>query len=98
MQLRPAVDKTTGPYDYEKEQRENAKYSGKIDSSLQFEELEIQGQIIESYSKPGNPKWVFYIHGGGFTTGIAGERRAVTQYILKELGYDCISVNYLLAS
>lgn len=34
MQLRPAVDKTTGPYDYEKEQRENAKYSGKIDSSL----------------------------------------------------------------
>lgn len=40
---------------------------------------------------------VWYIHGGGFTTGSAKERRALTQYLAAAYHIPCIATNYRLS-
>ena len=56
------------------------------------------GIPCETVRKAGNgDTMVLYIHGGGFTTGSARERRAVTFYLCDKLGYDCIACDYRLA-
>lgn len=56
------------------------------------------GIPCETVRKAGNGDTkVMYIHGGGFTTGSARERRAVTFYLCDKLGYDCIACDYRLA-
>ena len=56
------------------------------------------GISCETVRKPQNGQTVmYYIHGGGFTTGSARERRDLTFYLCDEPGYDCISCDYRLA-
>ena len=65
---------------------------------VEIEELIINGFPAERLTKKGNSKGtVLYIHGGGFTTGSAKERRYLTQYLADKCGYDCIAINYRLA-
>lgn len=97
LKVRPNREAQSETDDYKKQREATAKYVGKIDPTIQYEELKVAGQLVESYSCQGNKDLVFYIHGGGFTTGSATERRDLTQYIVKEFGYNCISVNYRLA-
>ena len=42
-------------------------------------------------------KVIWYIHGGGFTTGSAKERRGICLYLAKRFGYTCVSNNYRLS-
>lgn len=58
---------------------------------------EYGGVFCESVEKRGNAKKLLYIHGGGFTTGSARERRAITFYLCDKLGYDVIACDYRLA-
>lgn len=52
----------------------------------------------ETLTKPGNDKgWIFYIHGGGFTTGSARERRFITQLLADRYRYQVAGINYRLA-
>ena len=63
-----------------------------------MEEFELNGLPAERISRQGNDKgWILYIHGGGFTTGSARERRMLTQYVADRHGYNCIAVNYRLS-
>ncbi len=86
-------------HDYAAERTRNAERElPKIPDGVKLEEITIGGQHAEKTTKPGNDKgWVFYIHGGGFTTGSAKERREITLYIADHYGYNVISVDYRLA-
>lgn len=56
------------------------------------------GMNAERIEKAGNGKpLILYIHGGGFTTGSARERRGLCQYIAEHFGYNCITFDYRLA-
>ena len=56
------------------------------------------GIPCETVRKAGNgDTMVLYIHGGGFTTGSARERRAITFYLCDRFGFDCIACDYRLA-
>ena len=56
------------------------------------------GFPCETVRKAGNgDTMVLYIHGGGFTTGSARERRAITFYLCDRFGFDCIACDYRLA-
>lgn len=58
---------------------------------------EYGGVLCETVEKKGNSNTLLYIHGGGFTTGSARERRAVTYYLCDKLGYNVIACDYRLA-
>lgn len=88
-------DKPGQPHDYAAERERNAaRKAPKLPQNVKLRE-EDWGEIL---TKEGNRKgWIFYIHGGGFTTGSAKERRALTQEIADHYGYNVISINYRLA-
>ena len=44
-----------------------------------------------------NGQYVLYIHGGGFTSGSAKERREITTYLASEYGFTVYANNYRLA-
>ena len=92
-------DKPGQPHDYEAEREMNARRNPpKLPKGTVLEEVRLNCLVSEKITKEGNGKGlVFYIHGGGFTTGSARERRFATQYIVDRCGYDCISVNYRLS-
>ncbi len=70
----------------------------RLPKGVKMEEFDLNGMRAEKITKPGNDKGlIFYIHGGGFTTGDSRERRMFTYYVVNHLGYDCISINYRLA-
>lgn len=85
--------------DFQAERARNAKRKApKLPKDVTFEEITLGGQPAELLEKNGNTKGrVFYIHGGGFTTGSAAERRSLTQHITDRYGYNCVSINYRLA-
>ena len=85
--------------DYEAERKKNAGMTGfKLSKGMSLEEIDLNGQMSELIKKEGNHKGlIFYIHGGGFTTGSARERRIFTFPAVRRYGYDCISINYRLA-
>lgn len=58
---------------------------------------EYGGILCETIEKKENSKTLMYIHGGGFTTGSARERRAITYYFCDKLGYNVIACDYRLA-
>lgn len=58
---------------------------------------EYGGTLCESVEKQGNTATLLYIHGGGFTTGSARERRAITYYFCDKLGFNVIACDYRLA-
>lgn len=86
-------------HDYIAERERNAKRNPpKLPKDVILETIDINGTDSERITKKGNDKGlIFYIHGGGFTTGSAKERRILTQYVVDHYGYDCISINYRLA-
>ena len=55
------------------------------------------GLSAERIEKPGNKEWMLYIHGGGFTTGAARERRDFTQFVAGRYGYNVLAFDYRLA-
>lgn len=66
--------------------------------NLKREACELEGIKAEKISKPGNDKGLlFFIHGGGFTTGDYKERRIFTYYVSDHYGYDSLAFNYALA-
>lgn len=91
--------KSFGEKDYVTERKENEKRTlPKIPKNLHVKEIDLNGMESEFITKENNDKGlIFYIHGGGFTTGSAKERRIVTYYLANKCGYNCISINYRLA-
>ncbi len=85
--------------DYAAERKKNdGQRPLKLPKGVVAEEIKINSLPGEKLSREGNDKGIiFYIHGGGFTTGSAKERRIITQYIPAHLGYDVISINYRLS-
>ena len=82
----------------EERSRNAANKPPKKPKEVEIEELTINGFPAERLTKKGNSKGtVLYIHGGGFTTGSAKERRYLTQYLADKCGYNCIAINYRLA-
>ena len=55
------------------------------------------GLPAERIEKAGNEGWMLYIHGGGFTTGSARERRDFTQFVAGRYGYNVLVFDYRLA-
>ena len=92
-------DKPGQPHDYQAERRRNeSRKPPRLPKNVHLQETVINGFPAEILTKEGNKKgWVLYVHGGGFTTGSARERRMVTQYITDKYGYDCVAVNYRLS-
>ena len=87
-----------GDGDFEKERRRNAKVRYRTPKGVKIIEKDLNGFPAEYISRKGNDRGIiFYIHGGGFTTGSAYERRGITLYLVSKCAYDCISVNYSLA-
>ena len=69
-----------------------------LPKDVEIKDIVLNSMSSELITKKGNDKGiVVYIHGGGFTTGSAIERRIITQYVVDNYGYDCISLNYRLA-
>lgn len=61
------------------------------------EKIDLNGLGGERLTKPGNAGWVLYVHGGGYMSGSARERREVCQYIADMHGRNVMSCNYRLA-
>ena len=98
FRLMPA-DKPGQEHDYVAERKRNARVKEpRLPKDVTLEEFDLNGFTADRLSKPGNDKGlIFYIHGGGFTTGSAKERRMITFYVTDHYGYDCISINYRLS-
>jgi acetyl esterase/lipase len=92
-------DKEGEVHDYVAERKKNAAVKvPKIPKGVTLKEFDLNGFTADDIRKQGNDKGlIFYIHGGGFTTGSARERRIGTYYLVDHYGYDCISINYSLA-
>lgn len=83
---------------YQKQRENNAKYIARSVNGVNIKLIEINGMEAELLTKEGNDNGiVLYIHGGGFTTGTAKEKRSITQYIVNKYGYNCIAINYRLS-
>ncbi|MCF0115631.1 MAG: alpha/beta hydrolase fold domain-containing protein, partial [Erysipelotrichaceae bacterium] len=94
-----AKNRPEGPKDYMKEREENAEKSTvEINKGVTCEALEIAGIKSEKIScKKDNGMTVLYLHGGGFTSGSAAERRWLTQALAEWFGYTCIAPDYRLS-
>lgn len=87
-----------GDGDFEAERKRNDRRPPKPPKGVRVTEMTLGTLPAERIEKEGNDKgWVLYIHGGGFTTGSARERRGITQYIVDRYGYNCLAINYRLA-
>lgn len=87
-------------HDYVKEREQNQKRKpAKKPKGITLEIVDfggVDGEII----RPRNPdpkKVIWFIHGGGCTTGSALESRGCTYYLAEKLGYTIISNNYRLS-
>ncbi len=91
-------DKPGQPHDYAAERKRNDRKPPKPPKGVQVSFIDLDGLSGEKICKDGNDKGlVFYIHGGGFCTGSAKERREICQMITARYGYNCITFNYRLA-
>ncbi len=91
----PSVDEAG----YLEERRRNAaRKPPRKPANVEIEQITVNGLPAERLTAKGNSRGLaLYIHGGGFTTGAASERRYITQYLAGRCGYDCIAINYRLA-
>lgn len=55
----------------------------------------IDGEVLRP-ARP-NGRFIWYIHGGGLTTGAANERRDITVYLADRYGYTVYASNYRLS-
>ena len=86
-------------HDYVAEREQNAKRPmPELPEGITLEETEFDG-ISGEILRPEHPKdaVIWYLHGGGFTTGSAKERRDITQYLAKTYEVTVISTNYRLS-
>ncbi|MBE6116618.1 MAG: alpha/beta hydrolase [Erysipelotrichaceae bacterium] len=91
-------DKPGQKHDYVAERKRNDVEPPRPPKGVKLEEFDLNGFLADRITKEGNDKGIiFYIHGGGFTTGAAKERRIITYYVADHYGYNCISINYRLA-
>ena len=91
-------DKPGEKHDYVKERKRNDRKPPKLPKDVNLKLININGFDADYITKKENQNGlIFYIHGGGFTTGSAKERRMISQYIVNKYGYNCISINYRLA-
>ena len=87
------------PHDYAAERQQNASRpaqepkNGITVTTIAYNGID--GERITPV-KP-NGKVIWYIHGGGFTTGSAAERRAITLYLAEKYGFTVVANNYRLA-
>ena len=86
-------------HDYAAERERNAQRKPpKAPRGVTETNLTLAGMNVWKFEKDGNTGgWVFYIHGGGFTTGSIRERSAICQYIAANCSYNCIGFDYRLA-
>ncbi|MCR5835582.1 MAG: alpha/beta hydrolase [Lachnospiraceae bacterium] len=69
-----------------------------LPENVTLKEMKLAGQDAELIEKSGNEgPLVMYIHGGGFKTGAAAERREITFEIVDKYGSNVIAINYRLA-
>lgn len=87
------------PHDYAAERAANAKRLIPIPpEGFEVEDVCFGGIDGERITPPKpNGKTIWYIHGGGFTTGSAQERRELTIYLSEHHGFTVIANNYRLA-
>ena len=87
------------PHDFAAERAENEKRpKPEIPTGVTLKELDLNGNYGELITKEGNNgPLVMYIHGGGFTTGAAQERRELTFDIVANHGSNVIANNYRLS-
>lgn len=91
-------DKPGQAHDYQAERQRNDRKPPRPPKGVTVNETALGGLHAERIEKSGNDKgWVFYIHGGGFTTGSARERGPVCQYIADRFGYNCVTFDYRLS-
>ena len=91
-------DDGESPHDYAAERARNDRQPPKTPKGVTVEQVTLSGIHAEWLHKEGNDKGlVYYIHGGGFCTGSARERRQITQEIVSRHGYQCIACDYRLA-
>ena len=86
-------------HDYVAEREQNAKRPmPELPEGITLEKTEFDG-ISGEILRPEHPKdtVIWYLHGGGFTTGSAKERRDITQYLAKTYEVTVISTNYRLS-
>ena len=84
--------------DFAAERERNDRKPPKPPKGVTVSYIKLNGIHAERIEKAGNDKgWIFYIHGGGFTTGSAKERRGICQYIADKYGYNCLTFDYRLA-
>ena len=86
-------------HDYAAERKENEKRPiPELPEGVTLEEAEfdgISGEILRSDGAGDVVIW--YLHGGGFTTGSARERRDITQYLAQTYPVTVIATNYRLS-
>lgn len=78
-------------------QRNSGRKPPKPPRGVTVTEDTLGGLSAERIEKPGNKEWMLYIHGGGFTTGAARERRDFTQFVAGRYGYNVLAFDYRLA-
>ncbi len=82
------------------EEREDGRTRPKrpLPEGVTLKELSLAGNYAELIEKPGNNgPLVMYVHGGGFKTGAAEERREITFEIVEKYGSNVIANNYRLS-
>lgn len=75
----------------------SARRTPRTPKGVTVEKIDLNGLGGERLTKPGNTGWVLYVHGGGYMSGSARERREVCQYIADVHGRNVMSCNYRLA-
>lgn len=81
------------------DERENGRNRPKppLPDGVTLKEMSLGGNYAELIKKTGNAgPLVMYIHGGGFKTGAAEERREITYEIVSRYGSNVIANNYRL--
>lgn len=88
-------------HDYAAERERNAKRKPpKLPKNVVLEQVNfdgVAGEILRPADVKAEGTVIWYIHGGGFTTGSAVERREITQYLASRYHITCISTNYRLS-
>ncbi|MCR5755301.1 MAG: alpha/beta hydrolase [Acetatifactor sp.] len=91
------MPKGDGGYLKEREEGKN-RPKPPLPKGVTLKELNLRGNYAELIEKPGNTGLlIMYIHGGGFQTGAAQERREITFEIVDKYGSNVVANNYRLA-
>lgn len=85
-------------HDYIKERNDYTFHSEKAPGEVQFEKLHFNGIYAEKISakQPGD-LLIWYLHGGGLTSGAAVERRSLCKHLAKKYQCTCIASDYRLS-